>query len=136
MQSLGLLYYILDKTIISHFSILFQILKLRDNSVLCFTRIVQHRSQTLNYSQFHQHFTRAIFVQNFGAKNLKLKCSALKLFGKRISAKNPPVKSWWNWHLVDPTKLFFFANEEFFCFSLVSLHFCYKQKKNIDSKMT
>jgi len=26
---------------------------------------------------------------------------------------------------VDPTKLFFFANEEFFRFLLVSLHFCY-----------
>ncbi len=26
---------------------------------------------------------------------------------------------------VDPTKLFFFANEEFFRFSLVSLRFCY-----------
>jgi len=37
---------------------------------------------------------------------------------------------------VDPTKLFFFANEEFFCFSLVSLRFCYIQKKIIDSKMT
>jgi len=37
---------------------------------------------------------------------------------------------------VDPTKLFFFANEEFFRFSLVSLHFRYIQKKIIDSKMT
>ncbi len=37
---------------------------------------------------------------------------------------------------VDPTKLFFFANEEFFRFSLVSLHFCNIQKKIIDSKMT
>jgi len=31
---------------------------------------------------------------------------------------------------VDPTKLFFFANEEFFRFLLVSLHFYYIQKKN------
>jgi hypothetical protein len=37
---------------------------------------------------------------------------------------------------VYPTKLFFFANEEFFRFSLVSLHFYYKQKKIIDWKMT
>jgi len=37
---------------------------------------------------------------------------------------------------VDPTKLFFFANEEFFRFLLVSLHFRYIQTKNIDSKMT
>ncbi len=37
---------------------------------------------------------------------------------------------------VDPTKLFFFANEEFFRFSLVSLRFCYIQKKIIDIKMT
>jgi hypothetical protein len=37
---------------------------------------------------------------------------------------------------VDPTKLFFFANEEFFRFSLVSLHFRYMQKKIIGSKMT
>jgi len=36
----------------------------------------------------------------------------------------------------DPTKLFFFANEEFFRFSLVSLHFYYIQKKIIDWKMT
>ena len=33
---------------------------------------------------------------------------------------------------VDPTKLFFFANEEFFRFLLVSLHFYYIQKKIID----
>jgi len=37
---------------------------------------------------------------------------------------------------VDPTKLFFFANEEFFRFLLVSLRFCYIQKKIIGSKMT
>ncbi len=37
---------------------------------------------------------------------------------------------------VDPTKLCFFANKEFLHFSLVSLHFCYIQKKFIDSKMT
>jgi len=37
---------------------------------------------------------------------------------------------------VDHTKLFFFTNKEFFCFSLVSLRFCYIQKKIIDSKMT
>ena len=37
---------------------------------------------------------------------------------------------------VDPTKLFFFDNEEFFRFSLVSLRFRYIQKKIIDSKMT
>ncbi len=34
---------------------------------------------------------------------------------------------------VDPTKLVFFANEEFLRFLL---RFCYKQKKIIDSKMT
>jgi len=33
---------------------------------------------------------------------------------------------------VDPTKLFFFDNEEFFHFSLVSLRFYYIQKKIID----
>jgi hypothetical protein len=37
---------------------------------------------------------------------------------------------------VNPTKLFFFANEEFLRFLLVRLRFCYKQKKIIDSKMT
>jgi len=37
---------------------------------------------------------------------------------------------------VDPTKLFFFANKEFFRFSLVSLRFRNIQKKIIDSKMT
>jgi len=37
---------------------------------------------------------------------------------------------------VDPIKLFFFANEEFFHFLLVSLHFRYIQKNIIDSKMT
>jgi len=37
---------------------------------------------------------------------------------------------------VDPTKLFFFANEEFLCFLLVSLRFCCIQKKFLDSKMT
>jgi hypothetical protein len=31
--------------------------------------------------------------------------------------------------IADPIKLFFFANEEFFRFLLVSLHFCYIQKK-------
>jgi len=41
-----------------------------------------------------------------------------------------------NVDLVDPTKLFFFGNEEFFCFSLVSLRFCYIPKKIIDSKIT
>jgi len=35
---------------------------------------------------------------------------------------------------VDPTKLFFFANEEFFRFSLVSLRFCYIQKKLLIAK--
>jgi len=39
-------------------------------------------------------------------------------------------------HGVDPTKLFFFDNEEFFRFLLVSFHFCYIQNKIIDSKMT
>jgi len=37
---------------------------------------------------------------------------------------------------VNPTKLIFFANEEFLRFLLVSLHFCYMKKKIIDSKMT
>jgi len=32
---------------------------------------------------------------------------------------------------VDPTKLFFFPNEEFFRFLLVSLHFYYIQKKKL-----
>jgi len=37
---------------------------------------------------------------------------------------------------VNPTKLFFFAIKECFRFLLVSLRFCYMQKKIIDSKMT
>jgi hypothetical protein len=37
---------------------------------------------------------------------------------------------------VDPTKLFFFTNEEFFRFSLVSFHFLLDTEKNMDSKMT
>jgi len=37
---------------------------------------------------------------------------------------------------VDPTKLFFFANEEFFHFSLVNLRIRNIQKKIIYSKMT
>ncbi len=41
-----------------------------------------------------------------------------------------------SWPGVDPTKLFFFDNKEMLRFSLVSLHFCYIQKKIIESKMT
>jgi len=37
---------------------------------------------------------------------------------------------------VDPTKLFFFPKEEFFRFSLVSLHFYYIQKNILIEKMT
>jgi len=35
---------------------------------------------------------------------------------------------------VDPTKLFFFANEEYFRFLLVSLRSCYIQKKILIEK--
>jgi hypothetical protein len=38
--------------------------------------------------------------------------------------------------VVDPTKLFFLANEEFLRFLLVSLHFVTFRKKFIDNKMT
>jgi len=36
----------------------------------------------------------------------------------------------------DPIKLFFFANKEFFRFSLVSLCVCYMKQKLIYSKLT
>jgi len=42
-----------------------------------------------------------------------------------------------SWRLgVNPTKLFFFPNEEFLRFLLVSLRFGHPKKKIIDSKMT
>ncbi len=51
------------------------------------------------------------------------------VFPKPVGSTHPsPV--------VDSTKLFFFANKEFFRFLLVSLRFCYIQQKIIDSKMT
>jgi len=37
---------------------------------------------------------------------------------------------------VEPTKLYFFDNEEFFRFSLGKLAFLLHTEKNIDSKMT
>jgi len=41
-------------------------------------------------SQFHQRFTRAFFVQNFGAKNYKADCFSFvfgfEIFGGKISA--------------------------------------------------
>jgi len=36
--------------------------------------------------QFHQRFTRAFFVQSFGAKNYKSVFWGLKFFGTKISA--------------------------------------------------
>jgi len=42
--------------------------------------------------QFHQRFSLAFFVRNFGAKNKKLKRLALRLFGEKISAKNARIK--------------------------------------------
>jgi len=33
--------------------------------------------------------------------------------------------------VADPIKLLFFANEEFFCFLMVSLHVCYREKKSL-----
>jgi len=38
--------------------------------------------------------------------------------------------------VADPIKLFFFANEDFFRFLLVSFHVCYMYKKLTDCKMT
>jgi len=38
--------------------------------------------------------------------------------------------------VADPIKLYFFANKEFFRFSLVSLCVCYIYQKLINSKMT
>jgi len=56
-----------------------------------------------------------------------------------ISGSFKPENKFWYYKLlhefgqakpgVDPTKLFFFPYEELFCFSMVSLHFCYLQKK-------
>jgi len=55
--------------------------------------------------QFHQRFTRAFFVQNFGAK--KQKCFSLVTFlaKKHFRTKNAHVKCWWNWYLgsISPT---------------------------------
>jgi len=42
--------------------------------------------------QFHQHYTCAFFANILAPKITKLKCSALRLFGKRILAKNLGVK--------------------------------------------
>jgi len=36
------------------------------------------------WCQFHQRFTHAFFVQNFGAKNYKALFLALRLFGAKI----------------------------------------------------
>jgi len=44
------------------------------------------------WCQFHQRFTRAFFANILAPKITKLKHSALRLFGKRISQKNLRVK--------------------------------------------
>ncbi len=51
-------------------------------------------------SQFHQHFTCAFFVQNFGAKKQWSWLLGLKYWHQKYCTKNTRVKRWWNWHLV------------------------------------
>jgi hypothetical protein len=48
--------------------------------------------ESLTWCQFHQHFSRAFFVQIFGA-NL---CFSLV---SKIHTKNARLKCWWNWRL-------------------------------------
>jgi len=64
----------------------------------------------------------------------------LTVFDRNVNNKDLIIFPLWDRKItkagVDPTKLFFFASEELFCFSLVSLRFCYIQKKVNDSKMT
>jgi len=46
-----------------------------------------HFSVFTSCRQFHQRFTRAFFVRNFGAKNYKLKHLTLRLFDEKILRK-------------------------------------------------
>ncbi len=51
-----------------------------------------HTSQWFSCSQFHQHFTRAFFVQNFGGKNALL----YKKRGRKILMKLTPTVNFTN----------------------------------------
>jgi len=78
--------------------------------------------------QFHQYFVR-IFLSDYITDYIFV--TKIKMFRAHSLKVDSTSRAG-----VDPTKLFFFANKEFFHFSLVSLHFCYIQKQIIDWKMT
>ncbi len=63
--------------------------------------MIQLMTNAVTWCQFHQLFTSAFFVQNFGTKKLqswnKIAKPNISAFGEKISAKKARVKCWWNW---------------------------------------
>ncbi len=58
-----------------------------------------------NRYQFHQHFTRALFVWKCFTQLFSYYVLALQLrksFVKHFRTKNLRIKCWWNWHLKYP----------------------------------
>jgi len=54
----------------------------------------------IHQSSISSTFYARIFANILAPKITKLKRSALRLFGKRILAKNERIKCWWNWHQI------------------------------------